>query len=150
MEPGQIPIIGGTKKVIAITLRAATSCPRSVGSSSSPNLLGLGQIAKKLWENWLLLPGLLKCKQASKNQSPRGDGRAGRELAKITQLTCFSVFPFLKGTLILRSVAEPITQHRFQTSNYSGCFCLNIAGGKQSCSEAVVSVTTTSCAMLIK
>lgn len=36
MELEQIPIIGWTKKVIAITLTAATSCPRSVGFSSSP------------------------------------------------------------------------------------------------------------------
>lgn len=115
------------------------------------NLLQVRQIAKKLWETWLLLPWLPKWEWASKNQSPRGAGRTGREPARIIQITCFTLFfHFLKETLILRSVAEPITQHRFQTANYSGCFWLNIAGGKHSCNAAMVSVTTASCAMLIK
>lgn len=73
-----------------------------------------------------------------------------QETTQIAQLTCFSVFYFLKRTLILLSVAEPITQHRFLISNYSECICLIIAGGKETWNEATVSVTAMPCATLIK
>lgn len=149
MEPGWIPTIGGTRKVIAISLTALIQGRLDPGPPQKPARSQVNCL-EKLQE--LIAPPRTAEVRANEQGSVTWRGWQDRqETTQISQLTCFSVFFFcLKRTLILLSVAEPITQHRFQISNYSECICLITAGGKETCNEATASVTSVSCAMLIK